>query len=276
MPFKFSMFFNGPTWGFSESWYWNGGLSLPVPTSNPLDKLYIARSLMCSKEVTPIGWRVTEVGNPRNSQLSILPGYAVSGEDADIGAAGWLYIAKGPNQVGRRQLWLRGIPDDAIVWSPTKKGFITDAAFDKGYSGYLSQLVKTSANNWAIRHTQSRKDAGGSAFKITALSNSGTSNSVGLTFTGGVSPTDPLIISGFKKPLNKLNGTYLPDSGFQLSGGGVTLLNKGVNPFAAGAYAGGAFARTASYSYLRVTTIDPEWARSRRVGRPFFSERGRR
>lgn len=275
MPFKFSMLMNVPAGGFSETWYYDGGTDLPVPPGNPFDDLALARQSILSKNAVMIGWRLTDMANPRVSEIKLYPKGVVNDSAADVPTTAWLAIAKGANNIGRRQLWIRGVADDMVSWNEVGQRFQYNAAFLAAFNEYVRTLTGA-GSKWSIQHVGSKKELGAAVFPVSAVAPVVGSSGTSLTCPNAVNNALPIIVAGFKKPLGKLNGTYLPTSGFLSTVNTVALLTKSAPTYALNGYPGGATVRQRLTTLVNVKNIKLEFARERRVGRAFFELRGRR
>jgi len=269
------MMFNVPSGGFSESWYWDAPVALPVTAGNPFDDLYQVRAALLSVQAVALGWRLTDIDNPRIGQLRLFPKTAQSQENPDVPTTAWLCIAKGANGVGHRQLWLRGAADDSVAWESAGNHFTRSPLFDRNLTTYIN-VLKAQALAWSIRSIASRKEQAGALYNVTAVTPSATVNGTLLVGLNVLNPLLPIIVSGFKKPLSVLNGTYLPNSGWNVAPTGVNLIGKVVPNVAAAGYPGGAQTRNQQTTLVKVKDIEVEFARERKVGRGFFQLRGRR
>lgn len=275
MPSKFTMMFNVPNGGFSESWYWNGPVALPVGPASVFDQLADLRGGMLATESVMIGYRISDIDNPRVSQLKLYPKTLRDIDKTDIPSSSWLAIAKGANGVGRRQLWIRGVSDDAIQFNDTANKFEYNPAFNVAWTNYKAFLT-AGANLWSIKHVQSKKEAGAGVVTVTMLVNNAAANNITLQCTQVFDPTKPIIVGGFKKPLSRLNGTYLPNDGWVPVPTGIQLIGKAVPAYAAAGYPGGGNVRQQVVTLTKVANIELEFARDRKIGRAFFQQRGRR
>src|SRR5258707_3469375 len=120
MTLKFSMLFNFGGVGFSESWYYGGtgpGGGADV-LSGDFKQLAEARQLMSGKYVNMVGVRLSDVDNPRQTSSQFLFAKFEGTDFPDVASNAWMALVTGQANRGRRQLWLRGIPDDQIAFDP--------------------------------------------------------------------------------------------------------------------------------------------------------------
>lgn len=272
---KFTMLFNFAQTGFSESWYYNGsppGGSLPL-LSGDFKALADARTLMSAKYVDIVGCRLSDTENPRMTMTQFLFSKFQGSAAPDVASNAWMALVRGVALRGRRQLWLRGIPDDQIEWDAGAQRWLPQGSIASALTNYQNVLK---AGPWRMRVVQSAKAAGAANKAINAIAPTAAGGGVELTGPAGVDPDTAQIVSGFKKPLGFLNGTYLPRTGFTLSGGKVVLLNRALSAFQALGYVGGGAIRPQSFEYIAIDKVELEFPRERKTGRPFFGPRGRR
>lgn len=273
MPFKFTMLFNFQGSGFSETWYYPGAVGFPLPPVNPFRNLFNSRYALCSNATVAMGWRLSDVDNPRQTAVEVNTGLTPFTDPPDTPTNSWLAITRGVNNVGRRQFWLRCVPDSWIVWSAAAQQFqpVGDlrVAFDK-----FKALLQN--QGWAIRTVKSLLAAGGGQAVATVAPGAGGATVKLGGAVGGLDPNKPMIVSGFRKPLGYLNGTYATFSGWLPSGADVLINGKSVSADAAATYTFTARTRKAEYTYTPIQDVTLEFARERRIGRAFFVPAGRR
>jgi hypothetical protein len=273
VPNKFTMLFNFGGSGFSETWYSNDAVPTPIPPNSKWDQLYASRFALCNNSVTAIGYRISDPDNPRLTQSRVNPGLASFGDPPEPVQQAWLATVRGQANVGRRQFWMRGIADDWIQWSAASQSFTVVGPLKVAFDKFKALLL---AGQWCIRTVQSLKAAGGGN-PVNAISPNALGNAVTLSAAGaGIDKTKPIIVSGFKKGLGYLNGTYAALSGYQIPGNDVWIYGKSVSTTNATAYVGGGRVRQALYTYTPVADMNLEFPRERRTGRAFFVPRGRR
>lgn len=231
-----------------------------------------ARGLMCGNFTSPQGWRLSDLSNPRNTFVRTYAKVNTSGLLPDTASNAWLADVRGVNGIGRRQLWLRCIPDAWIAWDSENERFSPTGPLLLALQGYIGLLTQPP---WAIRTVTSLTQSAAKA-RITSIANGALG---GTDLNSPVAPvvaTSGIIVSGFRKPLGTLNGTYDPNSGFTTTGTGLLLVNKTVPNSAIASYVGGAWIRQLAFGFQNIGQIDLIQPRERKVGRAFFVPRGRR
>lgn len=274
MPLEFTMLFNFQGQGFSESWYHSGGGSLSSVDLVPIRSLLDARNNLTAKNVRLVGWRLSDVDNPGLTRAETT--YFVNGGgDPDTATNAWLAMVRGADGKGRRQWWIRGVADNAIVWDPGTLSFKPTGAFKNKYDTFVGRVT---VDPWRLRIVKSLKTSTHKGV-VTGVTINGTGSvrlaGVPTTFST-VLTTEPVVITGFKGKLATLNGVYPPDRGAVIAASSIDLLNKAVPADAASAYTGGAWARSAEYDYVKPAQASLIAPRERRVGRAFFVPAGRR
>lgn len=272
MPFKYTMLFNFLGQGWSETWYYNANVPFPVAQNSVFDNLMQSRGLLCGENVVAAGWRLSDVSNPRNTFVRLFGKVNNSGLLPDTATNAWLASVRGVNGVGRRQLWLRNVPDAWIAFDTTAEKFVPTGPLINALAGYTGTLVQPP---WCIRTVQSLA-ASTTKARVTAVAAGPAGGTVLTVNLGGVPVGTSIVVSGFRGPLGFLNGTYDGNTGSTLGTTTLTLNHKGVTAADAAAYVGGAFARTLVFFYTSISTIDLVAPRERKVGRAFFVPRGRR
>lgn len=277
-PYKFTMFFNTPTGqGFSESWYYESSTPISSLPDAPFDTLAAARNNLCATFVNMVGWRISDVSDPRMTYTKNIPYTPQGTSPPDPASTAWLAIARGANGVGRRQFWMRGIRDEWVKFELATNQWEVVGSFRVVYDAFVG-LLKASGSSWRILTSKSAKQSN-TKMAVLSLAPSTSGNTVILTVPSSAAFVDvPIIVSTFKKPLSYLNGTYLPTSGYVAGGAGTTvvLLNRQLNSNFATLYGGGALVRTKETTLTPITNVQLDSPRSRRVGRAFFVPAGRR
>lgn len=268
------MLFNFQGQGWSETWYHTGSGSISGVSLEPINALLSARNKLTAKAAKLVGWRLTDIANPRVVRTDRTQ-FSAAGQPPDTPTNAWLATARGVDGRGRRQLWLRGVPDNSIVWNDAQLRFEPQGTFKGNFNAYINLLK---GEPWAIRVVKSLKNSTKKAL-VTGVTESSIEN-VRLVnsndqFTNLTVDT-PLIVSGFKKPLAYLNGTYQVPKGADFIPSIVDLWQKTSSKKDRESYTGGASVRTQEFEYIRVEGIAIDQPRERRVGRAFFVPAGRR
>lgn len=274
MPFKFTMLINFQGQGFSETWYHTGSGSLSAVPQADLDTLLSARNRLTAASVKLVGWRLSDVANPRLTKTGTC-NFSAGGSPPDVPTNAWLATVRGPDGQGRRQWWIRGVPDAAIVWDDKQLAFKPTGTFKSNYDAYVAIVTKSP---WAIKVVTPLKTSTKKG-KVTGL----TINAVGsvrLVGQGGtfapLTKTAPVIVTGFKSQLAHLNGVYQAETAAEIADTSIDLLNQSAVGTAVEGYRLGAFARTAEYQYITPNNVSLVSPRERKIGRAFFVPAGRR
>lgn len=276
MPFKFTMFFNFGGSGFSETWYNTQAGTISSLNPTPFDNLAAARDNLCASQVNLVGYRITDMANPRLTYTRNYPPIVGGTMAPDTISNAQLAIVHGSNGVGRRQFWMRGVADDWTTYNLATASWNVVPAFQGRYTTFVNLL--TNANNgWAIQTVQPRK-GGTNVQNVIAIVPAAGNSSANLSVADGtVYGNNPVIVSGFKKPLSKLNGTYIYPTGYNFGTTTISLPQKTITAAQATTYPiNTASVRARVTTLTLITQIQLDAPRSRRCGRAFFVPRGRR
>ena len=276
MPFKFTMFFNFGGSGFSETWYntQSGNISSLNPA--PFDQLAEARDALCAAQVNLVGYRITDMTNPRQTYTRNYPPVTGATAAPDTISNAQLAIVHGANGVGRRQFWMRGMVDDWTEYDLTTSSWKVIPAFQTRYQNFVSRLTNVQ-NGWAIQTIQPRKGGTGLQIVDHITAQAGTSSALLSVPDGSIYNSLNIIVSGFKKPLSRLNGTYIYPTGYNWGATTIQLPQKFITAAQATAYpTSTASVRTRVTALTNITQLQLDAPRSRRCGRAFFVPRGRR
>lgn len=272
MPYKFTMLFNFGGSGFSETWYYNGGVTFPVPQNSVFDQVYQQRALMTGIGTSPEGWRLSDLSNPRSTYVRYYSKVAPIGKNPDPPSTAWLADVRGVNGIGRRQLWLRCVPDEWVEYDSVTGRFTPVGPLVGALQAFTSLLTTPP---WSIR-TVVTLAASGIKSRVTSLAQGALGGTQLNAATTGFNLEAPIVVSGFRKPLGVLNGNFDAVSAYTGSSGQFNLNHKAVTTAELATYNGGAWVRQATFSYTNIGTIDLIQPRERKVGRAFFVPRGRR
>ena len=276
MPYKVTWFFNLNAQGWSSTLYYNATLTLPTDGTLPPPVQTLGQAMWrCSQNPTNwIGTRVSDMNNPR--QTLTVSGNRVNpvSDTPDYPTNCGLAICKGANNVGIRQLWLHGVSDDSIYYDTAQNTFVIGAALQGAFNNLKNAIL---GDLWCLQ-TVNKGGVKNGATQINLVSPLASGDGVTINAAlAGTGPTTTIIVGGFKYPLQKLNGTYLPGSGWiQTGGNNFVLLNRSIGTSAATNYPGGASVRIATKTLTKINSVNLEFVRERRVGRAFFVPRGRR
>lgn len=277
-PYKFTMLFNVSTGqGFSESWYYQSASTIGQLSLTDFDALATARDNLCASFVNLVGWRLSDTTDPRKTYVKTFTDVSQAGNIPDPASTAWLASARGADGVGRRQFWMRGILDSWVSFNLTTNQWNVVGGFKSKFDAFVS-LLTSQGSNWRIQTITSRKQSA-TARGVATVAPSVSGNTTLLSLAD-VTPygSTPIIVSGFKKPLSYLNGTYINGSGYDVNAGtnSIILLQRQVNANAASFFGKGGVVRTKQTTLTPITHVELVSPRSRRVGRAFFVPAGRR
>lgn len=287
MGFKITFLWNRADWeGFSETYYTGN-------SGTPQDQLVNAfayvdqRYLISAPQVYLYGIRISQVPNAlRVSQFFLNTNntnYSLAGlntkSDADQGSLGALISLKNSNG-GVQQRIFRGIPQGFTAWNPGLSRMDTTVQGTKKLNTFIKAITSGSIGyGW---YQRSKTSGNPNSYAITAVT-AGTGNTViinapGAAFTNPGS--GPLILSGFRKPSAVLNGSYGTGEWQLGTDSAHIILTRVVSAAAIAGYAGvGGRVRAQAGQFYPFSAIDTAtWGlvRTRRIGRPFGTVRGRR
>jgi len=274
MTMKMTMFFNFGGQGWSESWYNNAGALPSDANVSPYKDLANARFALTAKYVQLMGWRVTDVLNPRSSTVYRYPNPAITGELPDVASSAWLIDVKAAGSRGTRQLWLRGVADDWTKYDAAASRFTFTGTIQRRFNTLTALMINSS---WMVRNRKPLATSTSSQ-PITLVNVPPAGIGVDLTLGAGgpVVDTKPVVITGFRKPLSFLNGTYQPFVGYSINGSILSLRGKSLSGFMITTYRTGAWARNTDYDYNAISSMNISYVAERKVGKAFFVPRGRR
>lgn len=277
-PYKFTMLFNTSTaQGFSETWYYNSSNTIGQLSLSDFDALAAARDNLCASFVNLVGYRISDVSDPRKTYPKTFTDISQAGNVPDPASTAWLASARGADGVGRRQFWMRGILDSWVSFNLTTNQWNVVGGFKAKYDAFVN-LLTSSGSNWRIQTITSRK-ASTTARSVSTVAPSTSGNTTILSVADVTNyGSTPIIVSGYKKPLSYLNGTYINGSGYDVNSGtnSIILLQRQVNANAATFFGKGGVVRTKQTTLTPITHVELIAPRSRRVGRAFFVPAGRR
>lgn len=271
MPYRFTMLFNFAASGWSESWYYNGTPTFPPAQNSIFDQVMAARTELCGDNISPQGWRLSDVDNPRQTFTRDIAKINNAGILPDTPSSAWLCIARGANRIGRRQVWLRSIPDAWIAWDSSTQKFLPTGTLVSARDVYFNLLKQ---GQFCIRTIQGFKPST-TKVRITAIAPEPTGGTTLTVNVAGIDLNKPIIVSGFRKPLGVLNGVYDAFSGFVGGTTFITLTHVAVPTSQTAAYPGGGFVRQQVFGYQTIESMELRYPRKRKVGRAFFADHGR-
>lgn len=261
--------------GWTESWYDTSSASLDA-AFDKAKQLATARGGLCGLGTEVSAWQVTDVFNPRLTQSSDFFSNAVNNADEAQGnpSDGFLAIATCRPDQGSRQVWLRGLPDDWVKFDPTVGRYQPVGAFQNAWRTFRNFLLK---NNWKLRTLRSRKNSNVKS-RVTALEVLPATGWARLTLdiAGTFNPTVNAIVSGFKYPLQHLNGAYPFPTGYSFDAGKIVLTNRVIGALQQLTYNGGAWVREQEFVYNQVTDVQIRRPGDRKVGKVSNLPVGRR
>jgi hypothetical protein len=278
--FKATFVFESETGqGWSESYYDNSSANI-ANSFNSAGLLAAPRGAMCGDGSILTGYKVTDLVNPRLTMSTDFTTPTISPYDSatDNPVNNFLCRATVSPVKGNRQVWLRGMPDSWIVFDFGTGRYQLVGAFKTAFDAFRTVLIK---GGWYLR-TVAQAKGNGAISNIVSVDEDATTGCASLTLqaAGGTFPSTgvPAIVSGFKYPLQKLNGTYQYPAGYSISGtpAVVILRQRSATLFQRIGYVGGGQIRTAAYTYQQITNLQLVRPGNRKVGKPIGEPRGRR
>lgn len=275
-PFKGTMFFSCVTGqGWSESWYETSSGTVQG-SFDQLTVLAAARGNCCGAGSALIGWRSTDLSNPR---LTVATDFSTPPQSAQKGISdnpvnSILCRAQcGPNR-GSRSVWLRGCPDIWTELDNTTGKYEFAPSLGTALKKFGDQLI---ASHWCLRTVAPAKGSpnisiiSGVAPSVVTGAAVLTLNALG-TFVPGVNA----IVSGFRYPLEHLNGTYPFPGAYSAAGLVITLTHKIVGLVQTLGYNQTGQIRAQTFTYQPVLFLKPIRPGDRKVGKVLGLPRGRR
>lgn len=267
--FQCSMLFNAQKQGWSENWWLTAATHAAAQTATLA--LAGARQLMLAKTVTIEAVRTSDTAVLGDSLVALAPSVPVGGAAPalakDNPGNAWLSrVNSGPQY--RRQLWLRGAPDDWMVFDDVTGLAKIPDPLNKAFTAYMAVLTNKKFAIRALDKAQARTiiqtftpDAPSGLIKVTAP-------------THGLNELDQVRIKGALGI-----GTKILNGVFRIQG---RTADTFLIPLPLAALAGVNYvtlsARVQKRAYLLQTVTDGVILRPglRKTGRAFFVPRGRR
>lgn len=275
MATKFTMYWNLGGQGWSETWYCPTE-TMPTDDKNvgKYEALYNVRDQLVATPGRQIGFRITD---PNGNRKSIIKRYPLTEPSAaasiDVPTNAWLALASLAGGGGTRQFWMRGCKDSWTVYSSAASGFVPTGELLQRFADFRTAAL---AFPLGMRILLSW-DASAYHKEVVSVTPVGAGMGVQVVLKNPTAPTagKPLVVTGFKKPLSRLNGTYTAQR-WDYTGANLTLGGVDVGANAAGQYVTGGRVRSAEYSFIQLVQLSLFEPRERRVGKAFFVPRGRR
>ena len=271
MPFRVTMIWRLLTQGFTESWYYDSGGSLSNADNKTIMNMAVSRMTLEGAGVVMDAVRIQDLSAKRVVSYIQLPTtIATSGFDAEMPNAAILCSAGRLDGSAVRQMWIRGTADRYMDYQAALNQFVPNPLLVKAVSAF-EKVIKNNA--WRIQTAAKLFTAGTFSSPVTALASVGGAAilSVGAV---GWAVGDTVIVSGFTKPLGYLNGTYGPHA-FGVAALNVKLKKSITNEDAA-RYVTGAYVRKRVTSLVAIERVEAERPGTRRTGKIFFAQHGRR
>lgn len=272
MPYKVTLIWRFITQGWTESWYLNSSSPVGPALNAQVLAMATARNALNGKGTVLQAVRISDYANPRKINFvdvgTTRPSPAP--KNADQPNASYLAEASAFGGGNVRQCWLRGIPDDWVVYNPVTDTFETVGQLTRAFGTFRGIIVNSA---WAIQAIAPLNNGATATQPIDALSSVGGAAKL----TVAVAPwavTDTIIVSGFRKPISFLNGTYGPKHWSKTG----TDINPqiAITTQQASLYLGGASIRRRVTSLVQIGQFELQHPGTRRTGRELFAQRGRR
>jgi len=274
--YKTKLIFSSTTGsGWSESWYNNAAADINAAAKDA-DLMAKQRIQMCGKGNSIPSWSVLDVTQPRFSitRDGLLPAYVSNKFPTDRPAGSQLGVCTCAPFAGRRQFWMRGIPDDWVVWDPEVNRYVLVPDFVEVFKTFRKFVVNS---KWCLRTVKGYK-ASVMKSEVAILTTDVGSGFASLTLRlGGTLPEKvDIVVGGFRKPLSHLNGTYLWPNGYTRNAVTIVLQGRYVTDNQAFQYVSGGTVRMQEFAYQPITLCNYSRRGGRKVGKILGVPAGRR
>lgn len=274
MATRITMYWNFGKQGWSESWYTTKVMPTTKANLQDWDDIYDARDKLVAGQAFQVGYRLADTEQQRKTIIQRYPAPTGTGQlETDQAQFAWLALASVAGGGGVRQMWVRNPDDDWTKFNPGVNAFPPAAGLVQRLKNFEKKAI---AFPLCLRVLQPF-DVSAFHGLVDGVTPIGAGNGVILSLKTIVgAPSKTLIVTGFKKPLSRLNGAYVPNSGWYFNTPSLTLVDKDVSANASLNYVSGGKVHSADYQYPPVVNIAIFEPRPRKVGRAFFAARGRR
>jgi hypothetical protein len=262
--------------GWTETWYQLNVSSLLAALANA-ENLFALRCQIMGNGSHGQTYRVFDPANPRLSQqrnpfIPAPPSFAAA---TDNPVSSQLGICKCNPSTGTRQLWCRGIPDSWVVFDTTAGLYTLIGAFKKAFQNFADFI---SSGNWALKVVSPKIPMAPLSSKVLSITQDPVTGYTALTLDAGTWVSgQTAVVSGFKFPLQSLNGQYKYNAGYSSTGPtNFIYRNRSTALIQNLTYRQTANVRVASFTYPAITSCIYQRPGDRRVGKLLGLPRGRR
>lgn len=288
MPVRCTVLFNrADESGWSESYYCNKTtINDAISTFAPV---LAARQTLLANECWVFGVRYTTYTALRESRLIVSQNPTIGGsgsggtlnsQSPDIGTAGALGTFINSNNRKETRL-IRGIPDQALNWNAATHRMGFNATLTGALNNFATVLTAT-ANSMGWLQSAPLNGAGTHTLQVQGLvSTAGGLLQAKVTSTAGYDPltSGTIVLSGFRGQSAVANGQYGPLA-WSVQDSTHLQFSRQITEAQALAYSGqGGYVRWAAKGFAPYVASDANtwtFVRSRNIGRPFGTTRGRR
>lgn len=275
-PFKTTLIFDSETGsGWTETWYNLGAGNLEMAGTHA-DILCTVRVGLIGKGNTIPSWKVLDVTQPRFSlsRDGMLGPFVPNKFPTDRPAGSQLGTCTCAPFPGRRQFWMRGVPDDWITFDPDTSMYVLNPAFIAAFTPFRDHIQN---GRWGLRLVKSYKNSNLKG-EVGVVQEDLATGFAKLTLRAGNTLPEKvnIVVGGFKKPLQSLNGTYLWPNGYTRTGADIVLRGKFISPIQGAGYVAGGTVRQQQFDYQPITRCAYDRPGGRKVGKFIGVPAGRR
>lgn len=274
--YKTTLIFSSETGqGWTESWYQTGQSTLSAAGAQA-EILMGWRSQLCGKGSSVDNWTVIDVATPRLSlsRDRLLPEIDSYPSTTDNPVSSQLGLVTCIPNSGRRQLWCRGIPDAWVEFNTVTGKYVLVGVFKTAFDSFAGFITN---GNWALKVVTKTVASTLKSLVLSVQPQAVTGYAeIHLDPAGTLPNSVPIIISGFRFPLQRLNGTYLYPAGYARTGAVMVMTQRFLSAFEASSYVAGAYVRQQQNTYQTITACSYDRPGDRKVGKRLGLPVGRR
>jgi hypothetical protein len=274
--YKTTLIFSSETGqGWTESWYQTGQSSLSAAGAQA-EILMGWRSQLVGNGSSVDNWTCIDVATPRLSlsRDRILPQIDSYPSTTDNPVSSQLGLVTCIPNSGRRQFWCRGIPDSWVVFNTVTGKYDLIGVFKTAFDNFAGFITN---GNWALK-VVTKTVVSALKSEVLSLNPQAVTGFAELHLdpAGTLPAKVPIVVGGFRYPLQRLNGTYLYPAGYGRVGNVLTFTTRFISAFESSGYIAGAYVRQQQLTYQPITACGFDRPGDRKVGKRIGLPVGRR
>ena len=167
-PYRVQLLTNFAGVGFSESWFYNYQNTLRPTDITQIKGMVRARQGLYGINSILQAVRIQDISNPRSVQVLTYgnPAKAFDPNDNDTASNAWLCTARNADGGNRRQVWLRGAPDNYVVWNVVAQRFDLVPELVRPFGDFKKSITQSP---WSIQGVRPTGYAGTSTSQVDSL-----------------------------------------------------------------------------------------------------------